>query len=579
MDFLHAIGRTEKACHVISENRLRIAILATLVLGCAAGIVATIPFHDADLREQASTIKRQRNLEQFAAIETHLQANAASIRQALAEAPTDKPPADEPVQHFASSVDDLRGRSPSAAEQPLLQLRRDHDELRSLVRSNHAGAAHAADSAMLEALEADIRENIALARGALSREERDSEATYPLPVLALLAGAAAMLLIFLHGGVGIVARAILRNPARGGDAELPATFVDIDKLRDALRHIADWVFICAPSGEIEQVLVARHGKAGLDRQQLAGRSLWQFTSDLRPGIANGGALDQGDSVVTLTSFGATPEVAVAVRLVVARLDAEADGALLAIVRDRSDEMDIEQSFNERTTSLLRARADVERLREQATRVAEEEQERIGRELHDGIGQQLAGISFLSHALAGRGGAAETDLGADLRWLSELAGKAAESVRSLSRQLGTSQFEQNHLPGLLAHLCEDVATAFDIDCRLACDEGDDAFCGLGTSAKRHVFRLAQESLNNAMRHGHAKKIDMRLETSRGRIRLAIRDDGSGFDLRRFASNSRRGLGLHSMRTRASIIGGRLHIRTGAHGTLVMLTAPRPALGES
>lgn len=278
-------------------------------------------------------------------------------------------------------------------------------------------------------------------------------------------------------------------PARIAVARTHA-LLHIDQLNEALRYIADWIVVCASDGNIEHVLAAADGKAGLDRRELVGRSLWTFTADLHHDALAQSPHANGIAV-TLTTFGATPETAIAVRI----------------------------------------------------------------------------------------GGDDAKIGADLRWLSELTRRAAESVRGVSRQLGARQFENSDIAALLAHLCEDTAIAFEVECRLHAEDASDEFRGASASAKRHIFRFAQESLNNALRHGHANLVVMRLEARRQRLRLTILDNGSGFDLRRFTGAARRGLGLHSMRMRASIIGGRLHIRTGSYGTLVMLVAPVAALSEA
>lgn len=554
----------------------------TLLIGAAGGVAAGNMRDGIAHRRAITAFEQRHNLDLATALETELRADLANAPHAADAAATLANPAHSAL--FAARAEELRVRTPSATEVPLRNLNRIHQQLQKLASATATGAPSPTAPETHNAfdqLARDLNTSIDDLNGQLRRErdggDDSNDVWPPFFVLAFLVCMGGMLCALLYFATARSASGAKPMPARGALARTHA-LLHIDQLNEALRYIADWIFVCAGDGRIEYVLASADGKAGLDRRELVGRSLWTFTSDMHHDALAQSPHANGISV-TLTTFGATPETAIAVRMVVARLDGGGTPRLLAIVRDRSDEIGIEQSFNERTTQLMRARADVDRLREQVMYVAEEEQERIGQELHDGVGQQLAGISFLTHALASRIGGDDAKAGADLRWLSELTRRTAESVRGVSRQLGAKQFENSDIAALLAQLCEDTAIAFEVKCQLHAEEASCEFRAASASAKRHIFRFAQESLNNALRHGHANRVVMRLEARRQRLRLTILDNGSGFDLRRFTGATRRGLGLHSMRMRASIIGGRLHIRTGAYGTLVMLVAPVAALSEA
>ena len=568
-----------------SGNRFRLSLLATLLIGAAIGAAAGNARNDLAHRRAVTAFEQRHDLDLATALETELRADLANARLAPHDAEAAATVANPAHSaQFAARVEELRTRTPSTTEVPLRSLGRVHGQIQKLAGGVVAGAPSPAAPVTRDAFDQLARElnaGIDDLNGQLRRErdggDHASEVWPPFFVLAFAVCMGGMLCALLYVAVARSASAAAPMPARTAAARTHA-LLHIDQLNEALRYIADWIFICTGDGAIEHVLASTDGRAGLDRRELVGRSLWTFTADLRHDALAQSPHANGITV-TLATFGATPETAIAVRMVVVRLDGGGSPRLLAIVRDRSDEIGIEQSFKDRTTQLMRARADVDRLRERVMYVAEEEQERIGQELHDGVGQQLAGISFLTHALASRIGGDDAKTGADLRWLSELTRRTAESVRGVSRQLGAKQFENSDIAALLAQLCEDTAIAFEVKCQLHAEEASCEFRAASASAKRHIFRFAQESLNNALRHGHANRVVMRLEARRQRLRLTILDNGSGFDLRRFTGATRRGLGLHSMRMRASIIGGRLHIRTGAYGTLVMLVAPVAALSEA
>src|SRR5688572_19062909 len=98
-------------------------------------------------------------------------------------------------------------------------------------------------------------------------------------------------------------------------------------------------------------------------------------------------------------------------------------------------------------------------------IAEQEQERIGRELHDGVGQDLAGAAFLAKALATKLAAQDSALAGDAEWIKQILGRCVESVRSLSRHLSPTELERGNLPAALERLCTDVERTYGIDCRL------------------------------------------------------------------------------------------------------------------
>lgn len=540
--------------------------LAALLLGAALGAAGLADLLGVERREGSAATGPLDAVHHLEVLAARMERDLLDLYLALHQpnaAPTAIAQA-EPT--FRREIEALRATAPSAIVPGLLRLYRLHDEI---VDVAHAIATQPAVSranaieTRVAILAAAQRAEMANLRQALERragEHRDQTAPLPVPVVVLFATASLLLMVIAW----LFVQSRSARPARR--ARAPG--LNLGHLQDALHHIADWILVCAADGNIEQVLAARDDQQG-GASALLGQSIWRLTSNLHSGALPPPGPGSDGAVVALTLFGATPETAIPVRLVLARLGAHAPHRILAVARDRRDEIGIEQSLHDNARRLFHSRADVERLRETVLYVAEEEQERIGRELHDGAGQQLAGIAFLTHALADRLEPVDASASADLRWLSGLAGRTAESVRGLCRQLGSSQFEHADITALLRQLCEDAKVTYGVDCRFDhCDDSPE----LDAQAKRHVFRLAQESLNNALRHGNAHEVRMRLDVGRHRFRLAIADDGIGFDPRRFAGVAQRGLGLHSMRTRATIIGGNLRIRSGSRGTLVLLTAP-------
>ena len=158
--------------------------------------------------------------------------------------------------------------------------------------------------------------------------------------------------------------------------------------------------------------------------------------------------------------------------------------------------------------------------------------------------------------------------AQLRRLQQLTGEAMEELRSLIFELRPPEAEseglatalRKHVDVLQSVHGDAVALSFEGDAEPSCSAAE-------------VLRIAQEALQNALRHASASHVDVRLHAEDGRLRVAVADDGVGFDPDEPGLRSRR-LGLTSMEERARALGGTLSIdsRPGA-GTTIVLEVPR------
>lgn len=191
---------------------------------------------------------------------------------------------------------------------------------------------------------------------------------------------------------------------------------------------------------------------------------------------------------------------------------------------------------------------------------EEERSRIARELHDDITQQIAmltvGLDHLQILPADKLALAHEEL-AELRSKTEELGLA---VRNVSRQLHSTVLQHLGLSKALNALCRAFSQQHQIDAHLEAGELGD----LGDDISLCLFRVAQEALNNAVKHGHAKQITVVLAQEAGGLRLQIKDTGNGFD----PATRSEGLGLVSMQERLRLVGGKLAIRsTPGQGTVI------------
>ncbi|HEY7172959.1 MAG TPA: sensor histidine kinase [Vicinamibacterales bacterium] len=211
------------------------------------------------------------------------------------------------------------------------------------------------------------------------------------------------------------------------------------------------------------------------------------------------------------------------------------------------------------------RASYERIRDlggRLLRAQEDERARISRELHDDISQQIAvlGIDLaMLEASPPRGG---EQLVSEAY---ERTQAVARRVRDLSHRLHPSNLALIGLSRALERLARDFANA---GLTITFTHGD-LPDGLPTDVTLCLFRVAQEALQNIVKHSGARAATMHLETVRGEVWLTIADEGTGFELRRAG----RGLGLISMEERVDQIGGTLRVRsTPGSGTAVYARVP-------
>ena len=198
----------------------------------------------------------------------------------------------------------------------------------------------------------------------------------------------------------------------------------------------------------------------------------------------------------------------------------------------------------------------------------EERNRLARELHDSVTQQLFGVVLAAESaceLHARGDGAARE---QLERVQALARGAMEELRSVVFELRPASLEAEGLGQALRKHVEVLrhVTGREIELRVGSPPA------LGAAAAGQVFRIAQEALQNALRHADAGRIEVRLENGGGRLALTVADDGRGFDAYAPGVRGRR-LGLTSMEERAAELGGRLAIesRPGA-GTTVRLEVP-------
>jgi len=191
-----------------------------------------------------------------------------------------------------------------------------------------------------------------------------------------------------------------------------------------------------------------------------------------------------------------------------------------------------------------------------------EQQRFGHDLHDGLGQELTGISLLLKSLALRADKEAPALVPALREVLEHTNAAIATSRAVARGASPVGREHGGLREALKHLTQRVGRQGGpvVSYRASGGEPEE----LEPLLADNLYRIAQEAITNAVRHSGAEQITVRLERTPQRIRLVVDDDGRGIG----GAGERAGLGLRIMRDRAELVGARLKVGTRApRGTRV------------
>jgi PAS domain S-box-containing protein len=206
-----------------------------------------------------------------------------------------------------------------------------------------------------------------------------------------------------------------------------------------------------------------------------------------------------------------------------------------------------------------------RLERQILEISDREQARIGQDIHDGLCQQLIGLAFNTNSLATSLAEQRLPEAASARKISLLLDEAITESRSVCRGLYPVRLNTEGLVPALEELAHTVSDRFNVQCecetttrRLLCD----------ITTATHLYRIAQEAVNNAIKHSGGNKILIHLTAVEDGIELKIQDNGDGC---RQVNGRPGGMGLHIMDYRARSIGGNLQIRTGVDGTTVFCKA--------
>jgi PAS domain S-box-containing protein len=200
-------------------------------------------------------------------------------------------------------------------------------------------------------------------------------------------------------------------------------------------------------------------------------------------------------------------------------------------------------------------------------ISAREQRRIGQDLHDGLGQHLTGIAFMAKVHEAKLAEQERSETEDAAKIVKLVNEAIHKTRELARGLLPVVSDSQGLMSALQLWAAEVEDLFGVSCRFQCETPvlihDDTMA-------THLYHIAQEAVNNAIKHGDPRTILIQLTAEQGRGTLLIKDDGKGLAENRANTE---GMGLHIMNYRAGVIGGALEVRRDSpRGTAVTCIFP-------
>ncbi|MCC6272943.1 MAG: PAS domain S-box protein [Deltaproteobacteria bacterium] len=237
--------------------------------------------------------------------------------------------------------------------------------------------------------------------------------------------------------------------------------------------------------------------------------------------------------------------------------------------------DLEKLVHERTVELANANMELhaemrerQKIEREAVEAVQKEQQRLSAQLHDGLCQNLTGVRMMGQSLLQKMERRGFPESAEFNRLLELIGQSIEEARDMARGLFPVEPEANSLMMSLKGLALRTAQLYQVSCRFECPT---PVLIEDNVVATHLYRLAQEAMQNAIRHGAATEVTLRLQRGGDTLSLEVQDNGRGLD---GDAGSSPGIGLHLMKYRARLIDAELQFERLEDGTLFLCRLPMP-----
>jgi signal transduction histidine kinase len=241
--------------------------------------------------------------------------------------------------------------------------------------------------------------------------------------------------------------------------------------------------------------------------------------------------------------------------------------VLVLVKLRDLNRELESRVRDRAAALTREIAERERLQHLLLEASEQEQRRIGQDLHDGLGQHLAGTAIAGQVLREKLERRQLQEASDAEKVVELIEEGVSLTRRSAKGLYPVDLNAEGLMLALEEFATTTGRLFDVNCRFVCES---PVLIHSAATAEHLFRIAQEATRNAIQHGGARTITIELNTLEEGLELRIEDDGIGLPSKPSGTG---GMGLRIMAHRARMIGANFHIGARPEGgTAVVCQLP-------
>jgi len=243
------------------------------------------------------------------------------------------------------------------------------------------------------------------------------------------------------------------------------------------------------------------------------------------------------------------------------------------VQERTSELShINRELNRAIKERNRAEAGLRSLAAKVLKIQDDERRRIARDLHDGVGQTLAG-ALMAVAQARSAGATLPACESALRHAEDLLQHGIREVRTVSHLLHPPLLDESGLVSAIRWYVEEFSKRSRVTVTLELDEDGDR---LTQEIKTAVFRIVQEALTNVYRHSQAQVARIEIKCDERCLQLRIKDNGHGIpaSMVPMAPNRKIGVGLASMRERATLLGGTFGIQSDTEGTTLSVSIPIP-----
>lgn len=234
--------------------------------------------------------------------------------------------------------------------------------------------------------------------------------------------------------------------------------------------------------------------------------------------------------------------------------------------------ELEERVRQRTVALTNEMQERARLEKEILEISEREQRRIGHDLHDSVCQHLAATAMAGQILGDKLAARLAPETPDARKIVKLLEGSLTLTRNLAHGIAPVEMDAEGLVTGLSEFAANVSQLYRMECVFDCNgppDIDDA------ATATHLFRIAQEAVNNAVRHAKAKKILVSLWNEKGLLELAIEDNGVGLPP---DWEKKRGMGARIMAHRAAMIGGTFLIEPNPTGGTLVKCSVRFSMKE-